>query len=107
VSGLPADLAIGLDLAWITPDQSIEISGEGLTFTVTYTEEQAHGDDGRPVPGDTVGEFTLTHPSGRVEHIHVGPGPLAKLYHAEQIGKTIASAISRAKLDRLRKEAGG
>jgi hypothetical protein len=90
-----------MGLAQIATSQRMEFSGEGLTFAVTYAEETARGDDGRLVPGRTVGEFVVTHPGGRTETVHVGPDPGAKAYHAEQLARAITGAIFRAKYRRM------
>ncbi len=72
----------------------------GVTVEVSYWERQAHGDNGQPVPGDTVGEFTVYWPRGS-EEIHVGPGPHAKPYHAERIAARMMSLFFEAKMKAL------
>lgn len=87
---------IARDLARMNNGDQLQFEAYGVTVKVSYHERQAHGDDGRPVPGDTVGEFTVYWPRG-TEEVHVGPGPAAKPYHAETIGDRIVSKFFDAK----------
>jgi hypothetical protein len=81
---------------------------EGTSYEVSYHDRPSYGDNNQPVPGATVGEYTVHHPDGRVtEHSHgphantdrarkMGANPNAKGYAADQAGKQISAGLSRA-----------
>lgn len=88
--------SLAADIGAIAPGETVAYQvGQGAVCEVTYTERQAYGDDGRPVRGDTVGEYVLRWPERpkRCKVIHVGPGPRAKGYHAEKIADELVSAV--------------
>jgi hypothetical protein len=73
----------------------------GPAWRVTYTAEQALGDDNRPAPGFTIGWYVLRGPGGTEKtfrHSPYKPGTWAgqaKVYVAEQVSDAILRGSGR------------
>ncbi len=94
------------DICKLDNDHEVTFEGYGVSAKVTYSGRQAYGDNGQPVPGDTVGHFTVAWQGGRTSTHEHGPSQSQRFMVACRVKDDIVQEIFRAKFRQMDKAAG-
>lgn len=98
-------MSLHADLLKMKGGDSLALKANGHDFKVHYNSEPSRGDNGKLVPGATVGHYSVEHPGGRYTTHEHGPhantegaakrgaNPNAKQYGVEQaVGSIMTTA---------------